>query len=212
MDDETVGVEADQEEVDDDNNNQSDKPILGEEVANPVGSEEESTDVTDDETGVEEGVAENGSGEDQVGVIETDDLNCIGNVECVRRENDDEHVDTEEDCHQLPENVDVENLDIEIPNSVLCKCKDVVDTADNHDDVEDEERDPNIVEEEYISGKAAGGVLLDEEHGECEQDDISYQLCPSQYTGCPDSVPQHHLLLTASHWSLLTSLRHPVPV
>lgn len=111
-----------------------------------MGSEEESTDVTNDEAGVEESVAEDSSSEDQVVVVETVGLNCVRNVECMRREDHDQHVDTEEDDNQLPKNVDVENLNVEIANSALCECKDVVDTADNHDHVEDEEREPNIVE------------------------------------------------------------------
>ena len=120
------------------------------------------TDVSDDKARVEESVAEYGSGKDQVGVVEGDHLPAGRYVEVVGREDHHQHVGAEEDHHQLAEDVDVEDLDVEESHCVLGEGEYVVGCADGHDDVVDEEGDEDVVEEEVVGGDVAVHIFANE--------------------------------------------------
>ena len=120
------------------------------------------TDVCDDKTRVEESIAEYGSSKDQVGVVEGDHLPARRHVEVVRGEDHHQHVGAEEDHHQLAEDVDIENLDVEESHCVLGECEYVVGCADGHDDVVDEEGDEDVVEEKVVGGDVTVDIFADE--------------------------------------------------
>ena len=120
------------------------------------------TDVCDDKGRVEESVAEDGGSEDKVGVVEGDHLPARRHVEVVRGENDYEHVGAEEDDHQLAEDVDVEDLNVEESHCVLSEGEYVVGCADGHDDVVDEEGDEDVVEEKVVGGDVAADIFPNE--------------------------------------------------
>ena len=73
-----------------------------------------------------------------------------------------QHVGAEEDDNQLPEDVDVEDLDVEVSHRVLGECKYIVGRAEDHDGVVDEEGDEDVDEEEVVGGEVAVIVFQDE--------------------------------------------------
>ena len=119
MHDETVDVVANQKDVNDHNDDQPDKPVLGEEATDSLHTEVKAADVGDDQAGVKEGVAENRSRENEIGVVEVENLVLAGNVEIMRTEDNDKHVDTEEDDDKFAEDVDVKDLNVEVANGAL---------------------------------------------------------------------------------------------
>ena len=120
------------------------------------------TDVCDDKGRVEEGIAEYGRSEDQVGVVERDHLPARRHVEVVGGEDHHQHVGAEEDHHQLAEDVDVEDLNVEVSHCALSEGEYVVGCAEDHDDVVDEEGDEDVVEEKVVGGDVAANIFADE--------------------------------------------------
>ena len=120
------------------------------------------TDVRDNKGRVEESVAEDGGSEDKVGVVEGDHLPAGRHVEVVRGEDHHQHVGAEEDDHQLAEDVDVEDLNVEVSHCALSEGEDVVGSADGHDDDVDEEGDEDVVEEEVVGGDVAADIFPNE--------------------------------------------------
>ena len=94
--------------------------------------------------------------------MEGDHLPARRHVEVVGGEDHHQHVGAEEDDDQLPENVDVEDLDVEVSHRVLGECKYVVGRAEDHDGVVDEEGDEDVDEEEVVGGEVAVIVFQDE--------------------------------------------------
>ena len=80
----------------------------------------------------------------------------------VRGEDDHQHVGAEEDDHQLAEDVDVEDLDVEVSHCALSEGEDIVGSADGHDDDVDEEGDEDVVEEEVVGGDVAADIFPNE--------------------------------------------------
>ena len=120
------------------------------------------TDVCDNKGRVKESVAKDGSSEDKVGVVEGDHLPAGRHVEVVRGEDHHQHVGAEEDDHQLAQDVDVEDLNVEVSHCALSEGEDIVGSADGHDDDIDEEGDEDVVEEEVVGGDVAADIFPNE--------------------------------------------------
>ena len=80
----------------------------------------------------------------------------------VGREDHHQHVGAEEDHHQLAEDVDVEDLNVEVSHCALREGEYVVGCAEDHDDVVDEEGDEDVVEEKVVGGDVAANIFADE--------------------------------------------------
>ena len=174
MDDEAVEVEADQEQVDANHDDEPDEPVLGEEALEFLHAEVKAADVGDHEARVEKSVAENRCGEDEIGALELDNFVLGGHKPVVGGEDDDEKVDTEEDDHELAEDVDIEDFDVEEANRALGEREDVVGRADGHDDVEGQERQPDVLEQEHVRLHLAAQVLVDEINRDDEDQNVPH--------------------------------------
>ena len=174
MDNKAVDVVADKENVDANHEDEPDEPVLGEEALEFLHAEVETADVGDHEGRVEKSVAENGSSEDEIGALELDDFMLGRHEPVVGREDDDEEVDTEENDHELAEDVYIEDFDVEEANWALGEGEDVVGRAEGHDDVEGQERQPDGLEEEDVRLYLTTQVLVDEINRDDEQENIPH--------------------------------------
>ena len=174
VDDKAVDVVADKENVDANHEDEPDEPVLGEEALEFLHAEVETADVGDHKGRVEKSVAENGSSEDEIGALELDDFVVGRHEPVVGREDDDEQVDTEENDHELAEDVNIEDFDVEEANWALGEGKDVVGRADGHDNVEGQKRQPDGLEEEDVRLYLTTQVLVDEINRDDEQENIPH--------------------------------------
>jgi len=131
-------IVSNQENIDEEINDESDKPEFWQALPNFFHSKIDGGNKSDDKQTVNEDISKDKGGNDDVGSFEGDKHVFIRNKIGVLDKDDDQHVDTEEDPYKLGEDVDVKNINIEESKTGLGHGKDVVKDAQGQDQVDTE--------------------------------------------------------------------------